>query len=70
MVARIGLNEAIAAAGVALLRRYRLSHELLIADALIAATALTVETDMVTKHQRDYRFIGGLKLLPYPQMFV
>ena len=70
MVACIGLNEAIAAAGVALLRRYRLSHELLIADALIAATALTVETDMVTKNQRGCRFIVGLTRLPYRQMFV
>jgi predicted nucleic acid-binding protein len=50
----ISLNEAIADTGIALLRRYRLSHGLLIADALIAATALTVETDMVTKNQWDY----------------
>jgi len=66
----ISLNEAIADTGIALLRRYRLSHGLLIADASIAATALTVETNMVTKNQRDYRFIEGLKLLPYPQVFV
>jgi predicted nucleic acid-binding protein len=66
----VSLNEAIADVGVALLRRYRLSHGLLIADALIAATALTVETDMVTKNQRDYRLIEGLKLLPYPHVFV
>jgi predicted nucleic acid-binding protein len=66
----ISLNEAIADTGIVLLRRYRLSHQLLIADALIAATALTIETDMVTKNQRDYRFIESLKLLPYPQVFV
>jgi predicted nucleic acid-binding protein len=65
----VTLNEAIADTGVALLRRYRLSHGLLIADGLIAATALTVASPLVTKNQRDYRFIEGLELLPYPQAF-
>ena len=65
----VSLNEAIADTAVALLRRYRLSHGLLIADAFIAATALTVEVSLVTKNQRDYRFIEGLELLPYPTVF-
>jgi predicted nucleic acid-binding protein len=65
----VTLNEAIANTGVTLLRRYRLSHGLLIADALIAATALTVDNPLVTKNQRDYRFIEALELLPYPQAF-
>ena len=63
----VTVNDAIADASVALLRRYRLSHGLLIADAFIAATALTVDSPLVTKNQRDYRFIEGLALLPYPQ---
>jgi len=62
----VTLNEAIAATGVTLLRQYRLSHGLLIADALIAATALTIASPLVTKNQQDYRFIEGLELLPYP----
>jgi predicted nucleic acid-binding protein len=62
----VTLNEAISDSGVSLFRRYRLSHGLLIADALIAATALTVASPLVTKNQRDYRFIEGLELLPYP----
>lgn len=51
---------------VALLKTYRLSHGLLIADALIAATALTLDISIVSKNQKDYRFISGLRLLPYP----
>ncbi len=63
----VTLNEAIAATGMTLLRQYRLSHGLLIADALIAATAQTIASPLVTKNQWDYRFIEGLELLPYPQ---
>ena len=49
-----------------LMRAFTLSHGLLIPDALIAATALTHDLDFVSKNQRDYRFIPGLKLHPYP----
>lgn len=56
-------------AAVELLRRCRLSHGLLIADAFIAATALVLDTPLVSKNQRDYRFITGLNLLPYPDPF-
>jgi predicted nucleic acid-binding protein len=61
----INLNEAISMTAVDLLRQYRLSHGLLIPDALIASTALYLNTDLATKNQRDYRFIENLKLLPY-----
>jgi predicted nucleic acid-binding protein len=44
-------------------------HGLLIADALIAATALYLVEPFVSKNQRDYRFITNLNLLPYPQPF-
>jgi predicted nucleic acid-binding protein len=62
----IKLNEPISDAATELLRQYRLSHGLAIPDALIAATALFFEQDFITKNQRDYRFITGLSLLPYP----
>ncbi len=65
----IKLNEQISDTATNLLRRYRLSHGLLIADALIAATALSLNQPLVTKNQRDYRFIAGLRMLPYPQPF-
>jgi predicted nucleic acid-binding protein len=62
----IGLTEAITEKAVELLLEYRLSHGLLIADALIAATAIERNKPLISKNQRDYRFIGGLDLLPYP----
>jgi predicted nucleic acid-binding protein len=51
---------------VDLLRRYRLSHGLLIGDALIAATALVLNAPLISKNQRDYRFMADLNLLSYP----
>ena len=62
----IGLTEGITEKAVELLLEYRLSHGLLIADALIAATAIERNVPLVSKNQRDYRFIDGLDLLPYP----
>jgi predicted nucleic acid-binding protein len=62
----IGLNEMICDIALDLLRQYRLSHGLLIPDALIAATAIATNLPLVTKNQRDYRFISGLQLFPYP----
>lgn len=61
------VNEDVSRAAVNFLTRYRLSHGLLIADALIAATAMQANSLLVSKNQRDYRFIEGLRLLPYPQ---
>ena len=60
------LTEAATAKAITLLETYRLSHGLLIADALIAATAITYSAPLVSKNQRDYRFIKELHLLPYP----
>lgn len=65
----VKLNEQVSDTAVDLLRRYRLSHGLLIGDALIAATAIAAGMSFVTKNQRDYRFIAGLSMLPYPQPF-
>lgn len=65
----ISLNEQISDIAVDLLRRYRLSHGLLIADALVAATSIYLDEPLVSKNQRDYRFIAGLNLRPYPQPF-
>ncbi|MGQ9628171.1 MAG: type II toxin-antitoxin system VapC family toxin [Anaerolineae bacterium] len=60
------LNEQISDMAIDLLRRYRLSHGLTIPDALVAATAITVNQPFISKNQRDYGFISELQLLPYP----
>jgi predicted nucleic acid-binding protein len=62
----LAVNETISEKADELLREYRLSHGLLIADSLIAATAITWNCPLVSKNQRDYRFIAELNLLPYP----
>jgi predicted nucleic acid-binding protein len=51
------LDERVCDSALDLLRTYRLSHGLTIPDALIAATALTLDQAFITKNQRDYRFI-------------
>ena len=62
----IRLSEQIADMAVDLILQYRLSHGLLLADALVAATARSLDIPLATKNQRDYRFMAGLQLLPYP----
>lgn len=62
----IKIDGPISDAAVDLLKQYRLSHGLLIADALIGATAMVHDAGLVSKNQRDYRFIEGLNLLAYP----
>jgi predicted nucleic acid-binding protein len=45
-----------------LIKIYSLSHGLRLADALIAATALIYELDLLTVNQKDFRFIPELTL--------
>ena len=60
------LTEKISSLAVGLLKKYRLSHGLLLPDALIASTALANDIPLASKNQRDYKFISGVNLLPYP----
>ncbi len=62
----VKVNEIISDVTVDLMRQYRLSHGLLLADALIAATAISLYVPLASKNQRDYRYIKQLTLLPYP----
>ena len=65
----ISVSEQISDTAIDLLKQYRLSHGLQIADALIAATAIVTDIQLISKNQRDYRFIEALRLLPYPETF-
>ena len=56
----IAFDAAISNTAVDLLQEYRLSHNLLIPDALIAATAITHNLPLASKNQRDFRFIKSL----------
>jgi predicted nucleic acid-binding protein len=60
------LDSQISKKAVELLEHYRLSHGLLIPDALIAATAIGFNQSFITKNQKDFRFIKGLNLLSFP----
>ncbi|NEP13996.1 MAG: type II toxin-antitoxin system VapC family toxin [Symploca sp. SIO2C1] len=60
------LTEEISTQTIELIQTYALSHGLLIPDALIAATAISNNMALLSKNQRDYRFIESLNLLPYP----
>lgn len=45
-----------------LIKLYSLSHGLRLADALIAATALVYELDLLTHNVKDFRYIPKLEL--------
>ena len=62
----LDLNELISRKALELLNNYRLSHGLLIPDALIASSAIILNIPLLTKNQSDYRFIPEVNLLPYP----
>ena len=60
------VNEEISESSFALIENYNLSHGLLIPDAIIAATAITLGISLATNNRKDFRFIKGLKLLAFP----
>lgn len=62
------LSQQVSESALSLLKQYRLSHGLLIPDALIGATAITFSADLLSKNQRDFRYIPDLNLLPYPSV--
>lgn len=63
---RFSIHEMITNDTVELIKSFRLSHGLLIPDALIASTSIYYNTSFITKNQSDFRFIPKLNLLTYP----
>lgn len=62
----IHLNALISLKSIELIKRYNLSHNLQIPDCLIAATSLIERIPLLSKNQRDFRFVEEIELLPYP----
>ena len=58
------ITESVSKKAVELMKVYYLSHGLLQADALIAATALKSSMPLLTLNQKDFRFIEEITLLP------
>jgi len=61
----IDISTSISQKSVDLFKNFRLSHGVMIADMLIAATALEYECSLVSKNQKDFRFIDDLNLIEY-----
>ena len=62
----IHLNEAASQKSTELIADYRLSHGLMIPDALIGAMALTYDLELFTYNLKDFRFMPNIKLYPLP----
>lgn len=62
----VDINELMSRKALELLSNYRLSHGLLIPDALIASSAIILNIPLLTKNQSDYQFIPEINLLSYP----
>jgi len=59
----IPINEPSSQRAAALLQEFRLSHGMLIPDALIAATALMRDCALLTNNRKHFSFTPGLKLV-------
>jgi len=60
------ITDQVSDKAIEIVKRYYLSHGLLIPDGLIAATALIYNEPLISRNRRDFRFVKDLNLLPYP----
>lgn len=60
------LNDDIAKIAEQLLQTYALSHQLKIADCLIASTALYFDLPLLSRNKKDFHYIEKLTLISYP----
>ena len=56
------ISEAVSTRATFLVETYALSHNMQMADALIAATAIQLGLPLVTANDRHYRHIDGLEI--------
>lgn len=60
----VHVSTTISETATKLIERYAKSHNLQIPDALIAATALDTQSELMTLNIKDFRYISGLSLMP------
>lgn len=58
----LAINEEISARAMFLVEEHALSHNMQMADALIAASALHLGEPLITANDRHYRHIDGLEI--------
>ena len=58
----VHFNNDVSELAVSMIESYSKSHGLQIPDAIIAATALSLEIKLFTLNLKDFRYIDGLKL--------
>ena len=56
------INSSISEISIELIEEYSKSHNLMIPDAIIAATAISLQLDIFTYNIKDFSFIKELKL--------
>jgi predicted nucleic acid-binding protein len=61
----IHFNEITSRLAIELIEQFRLSHGLLIPDAIIAATAISFNLKLFTYNRKDFFFIPGIRLYEY-----
>jgi len=58
----LDFNEDVSQKAVELIHAYKLSHNLQIPDAIIAALSMIYNLQLFTYNLKDFRFINGIKL--------
>lgn len=62
----LSLNNEIAQMAEKLIIDYNLSHNLQLADALIASTALVNDVGLLSRNKKDFQYIDKINLISYP----
>jgi predicted nucleic acid-binding protein len=58
----LDFNEQVSQRAIRLVQDFKLSHDLQIPDAIIAALSITYDIPLFTYNIKDFKFIRGLKL--------
>ena len=59
----IEINENISSISTELIFQYAKSHNLAIPDSLIASTAISIDSELLTLNLKDFKYIDGLILV-------